>query len=89
MSTFAPTVSKNWRVSAASAVSKYGLVAVQFFAFLLALKINRKIEWLAPSLWILFPISLSAALARAKYDDAAKPVVKLWKLIGFSRRYIR
>ena len=63
-------------------ISEYGLIALQFSALLIAFKINRKIEWLWPSIWILLPVTISIALARAKFGDEAKPTITLWKLIG-------
>src|SRR2546421_9715840 len=87
-STLLLLASGSWRQLTALSISKYVLLAFQFFALLIALKINRKIEWLAPSLWILFPISLSVILVRARYDDTATPAVTLLRLIGlFSSIY--
>jgi hypothetical protein len=63
-------------------VVEYGLLFAQFLLLLLALKINRKILWLAPTLWIIFPILLSVALLKARYSGAEKIVVRLWQLVG-------
>jgi hypothetical protein len=82
MSTLTPTVNKNWRLTPAGLISEYGKIALQFFALLIAFKINRKIEWLAPSLWILLPLTNSAVLVRARFAALAKPVVILWTWVG-------
>src|SRR3984893_8414751 len=80
---FAPTTNqRSWRLLATDFISEYGLIALQFSALLIAFKVNRKIEWLWPSIWILLPVFVSIVLARAKFDDAAKPTINLLKLIG-------
>jgi hypothetical protein len=79
----APTANQgSWRLLAAAFISEYALIAIQFSALLIAFKVNRKIEWLWPSIWILLPVAISIALARAKFDDEAKPTITLLKLLG-------
>jgi hypothetical protein len=80
---FVPTANqKSGRLLATDFIFEYGLIALQFSALLIAFKVNRKIEWLWPSIWILLPVSVSIALARAKFDDEAKPTITLLKLLG-------
>src|SRR5439155_17278661 len=66
----------------------YGLITLQFFALLIALKINRKIEWLSPSLWILLPASISVLLVRSRFSETSQPTIHLPKFVGcFSAFY--
>jgi hypothetical protein len=61
--------------------STFGPILLQSFVLLVALNLNRKIEWLWPSYWILVPVVISAALYRTD-SIAAKPLVTLSQLIG-------
>ncbi len=90
MQTFAlRAIGKSRNLITASILSEYGLIALQFFALLIALKLNRKFEWLAPALWIFLPASMSVLLFRAKFSETSKPVVPTsgsW--LAFCRQYI-
>lgn len=58
------------------------VVSLQCLCLLLALYANKNIVQLYPTIWILIPIFLAAALARVHFSEAEKPVVRLWQLVG-------
>jgi MFS family permease len=49
-------------------ISKHGPILIQFLGLLLAFKINRKIEWLWPTYWLLFPIAIAGLLLKVKLE---------------------
>jgi hypothetical protein len=63
-------------------VNECRIISVQLFLLLLGLYINRKIVHFGPTIWILIPIFIAAALVRANFSDGEKLVVRLWQLIA-------
>ena len=54
----------------------------QLLLLLAALKINKNFADHAPAFWLIVPVFLAAAMARASFTETEKPVLRLWQLIG-------
>jgi hypothetical protein len=70
------------RTAITQGLIRYRSVAVQLLLLLLALFINKKLDDFKPRRWILVPIFLAVLLARTRFGEAEKPLIRLWQLIG-------
>jgi hypothetical protein len=62
--------------------------AVPFILLLAGLYANTKLVRYWPNAWGLVPVSIAIALARVRFSEDEKPVVRLWQWIGaFSALY--
>src|ERR1700730_3961493 len=54
----------------------------QLLLLLAALRINKYFADHAPAFWLIVPVFLAAAMARVRFSEGEKLVVRLWQLIG-------
>ncbi len=58
------------------------VTAAQFLLLLLALNLNRKLTDSHPAWWIGVPLVVAAALARVRFRETHRSVIRLWQLVG-------